>query len=91
MENTENAKVVREEFRGKMYNVHSSNLAKIGFFYDRTLMAGVVRVEFKKGNVYEYWPVEKKLYSEAFGNPSIGSWFQTNFTKNKELNYEKMQ
>lgn len=80
----------QKEFKGKMYSIHSSNISKVGFQYDYEKKYGVMRVEFHRGNIYEYWPIEQSKYSEIFKSDSPGSWFQTNIAKNKELQFEKI-
>lgn len=87
---SDNEDYVRQEFKGKMYNIFSGNLAKVGWEWDSVNKCGVFRAEFVKGSVYDYWPVTKELFSEIFKVESKGSWFQTNIVKNQSLSYEKV-
>lgn len=80
----------QKEFKAKMYVIHSSNIARVGFQYDYQKKYGVMRVEFHRGNIYQYWPVEKEKFSEIFKAESPGSWFQNEIVKNKELQFEKI-
>lgn len=81
----------KQEFNGKMYTVHSGNISQVGWEFDTVNQCGVMRVHFIKGTVYDYWPVEKSLFSEIFKAESKGSWFQQNIVKNKSLSYEKVK
>lgn len=86
----ENQDYIKQEFKGKMYTVHSGNLEQIGWEFDEVNRCGVLRAKFKKGNTYDYWPVSRETFSDIFKQESKGSWFQSNIVKNKSLNYEKV-
>ena len=79
------------KFTGTLYSIHSSNAEKIGFCYSKKTKSGVVRVIFKGGKTYDYYPFEKNKYSEIFSEESKGSWIQNNLVKNKSLNCIKVK
>ena len=80
-----------ENFKGKMYTVHSGNIAKIGWEYDETNKNGVLRIVFlKTGRTYDYWPVKKEIFSQIFKEESKGKYIQQNIINNKEISYEEV-
>ena len=80
----------QEQFTGKMYTTHSGNLKRIGWEYDSETKQGVLRVEFKNGSQYDYFPVPKEKFSEYFSSESKGSWFDLEIKKNPTISYEKV-
>lgn len=81
----------QENFKGKMYFVNSGNLNRIGWEYDEETKQGVLRAEFRNGTQYDYFPVDKKKFSEIFSAESKGSWFDLEIKKNKSISYEKVE
>jgi hypothetical protein len=85
-----------KDFTQKMYNVHSGNIAKIGWqefeneHNPTGPKIGVLQVEFNRGDTYQYHPVPKKLFGEFWTAESRGSWFDTNIKKNTLISYEKI-
>ena len=51
----------QEKFTGKMYSVYSGNLNRAGWEYDEETKQGVLRVEFRNGQQYDYFPVPKSI------------------------------
>jgi hypothetical protein len=78
------------EFKGKMYNVHSSNVNKVGWEYDEENKTGVMRIEFAK-KTYDYFPVSKTKFGEIFKSKSKGGWISENLVKNSTVNYEEVE
>jgi hypothetical protein len=78
------------KFKGKMYNIHSSNVDKIGWEYDEENKTGVMRVQFKNGKTYDYFPVSKQKYDECWKEKSKGSWIQTELVKAPSVSYEEV-
>lgn len=78
------------DFNGKMYNVHSGNLAQVGWEYDETNKCGVMRAMFKTGRVYDYYPVTKEKFGEIFKQDSKGSWFNREIVNDKSISYEEV-
>lgn len=78
------------KFTGILYNIHSSNATKIGYCYSNKVKAGVVRVVFKGNKIYDYYPVDKNVFSEIFSSESKGSWIQNNLVKKENINCVKI-
>lgn len=77
-------------FKGTMYNIHSGNLKRVGWEYDEETKQGVLRAEFQRGDQYDYFPVEKKKFSEIFSQDSKGAWFNSEIKNSKSIGYEKV-
>jgi len=54
--------------------VQSSNLASVG--YD--ISTSVLEIEFRNGNVYQYYGVPAQVYEELMNAGSKGSYFHRN-------------
>lgn len=78
------------KFNGVMYQVHSGNVARIGWEFDNETKQGVLRVEFNKGDQYDYFPVPKEVFQACFKAPSKGKWFHSEIKSNKLYDYEKV-
>ena len=78
-------------FTGTMYNVHAGNIAKIGWMFDNKTKQGILRVEFDRGGLYEYFPVSKTLYDEFWTSDKKGSWFHHNIKTAESIGYEKIE
>lgn len=81
----------QENFKGKMYNIISSNINKIGWEWDDETKQGVLRVEFKNERTYDYFPVPKSLYDEFWKAPKKGSWFHSNIKTANSINYKEVE
>lgn len=79
-----------ENFKGKMYTLHSGNIAQVGWEFDAENKFGVLRAIFNNGRTYDYWPVTKEKFGEIFKAESKGKWFVQNISGNKSLNYEEV-
>lgn len=77
-------------FKGKLYGVASTNLQKIGWSWDNEVNCGIMRVVFRKGSIYDYYPVSRSLFSGFFESESKGEYFQKHFVKNKALKYNRV-
>ena len=72
-----------------MLSVSSSNLSEIGHqenFGPKN--EPVLRVKFKRGDTYEYWPVTKTEYLEGLRAESVTDWFNS---KIKSKQYKKVE
>lgn len=81
-------------FKGKMIPVASSNIEAIGF--DAKNGPGnvnLMRVKFKKGSVYDYYPVPESLFKQLTDphNVSVGMMFQNQVVKNNSIFSKKVQ
>lgn len=79
------------DFKGKVYEIHSGNLQKIGWEYDNVTKQGVLFVAFNRGAEYEYFPVEKDLWTKFWASDSRGSWFHKHIKSNTNINFEKIK
>jgi hypothetical protein len=78
------------KFKGKMYNIHSSNVDKVGWEFDEENKVGVMRVQFKNGRTYDYFPVPKTMYDKFWKEEKKGSWIQTELVKAASISYEEV-
>ena len=62
----------------------------IGWEYDDENKTGVMRVQFKSGRTYDYFPVSKEKYDEFWKENSKGSWIQRELVKAPSVNYEEV-
>lgn len=74
----------------KMYDVHSSNVAKVGWYKDETTQKGVCVIEFVKGARYMYYPVSQEKFGEVFESKAKGKWVQDNLIRNKNVECTKL-
>jgi hypothetical protein len=64
--------------------VHSTLVTKVAHFEDK------LYVVFKRnGSVYEYTPVDDKLYKKLISSNSFGREFHMRVVKNKKINYKR--
>lgn len=77
----------------KMYSILSGNLNKVGWYLkkDKSQSIGVLRVEFRNGAQYDYYPVSKEKFEEIFIQESKGSWFDREIKKNEKIKYSKVE
>lgn len=80
-----------EDFKGKMYTVYSGNLNRVGWEFDETIKQGVLRVEFKRGDIYDHFPVSKEMFNQMWKAESKGKWFISEIKNNKLINFEKVE
>ena len=75
-----------------MYGIKSSNIASIGWENDQEAGHGVARVQFVKGDIYEYYPIPYKMWEELWEQPSNqrSKWIMENLIRNKKISYEKL-
>lgn len=62
----------------KQHAVQSSNLESIGFYFgtESAPQSGVIRVAFKRGASYDYWPCTQEEFQKAFASGvKISEWF----------------
>ena len=77
-------------FNGKMYGIKSSHISRVGWLYDEETNQGVMRVEFKSGGIYEYFPVSKQLNNEFWASSNKGKFFTTDIKNGNGIGYEKI-
>lgn len=54
--------------------VQSSHLSSVGFDTD----SQTLEVEFRDGNVYQYFDVPEAVHLELMGSSSVGQYFSSN-------------
>ena len=74
----------------KMYEVHSSKLCKIGWYFCKSTFQGVIVAEFPKGAMYMYYPLAKEVLNQFFKSPSKGSFFTEQIQKKQGVNFLKL-
>jgi ribosomal protein S18 acetylase RimI-like enzyme len=58
----------------KQCEVRSSNLKSIGFYKKPT--NSIIKIEFQRGAIYEYYPCNEKEFQEAFApGVVLKDWF----------------
>lgn len=62
----------------EMIQVESSNLKSIGYDEDQAIL----RIEFKKGGLYEYYDVPQYEYDGLYAADSKGTYASQNIYKN---------
>lgn len=58
----------------KMTPLKSSNLKAIGFRKDQE--TNIIRIEFQRGSIYEYFPCRVEEYIEAISTDNVSGWFK---------------
>lgn len=78
------------DFSATMYNVHSGNIAKIGWQWFPEESQGVMQVEFHGGRTYQYFPVHNYQNQAMWKSDSKGKWFSENIKNNILISYEEI-
>lgn len=90
MEKTNALEPKKETPKIKMYDVHSTKLSKIGWYFCQETMQGVCVAEFPKGARYMYFPITQQEFSGMFSTHSKGQYFTENIEKKPGVRYVKL-
>lgn len=78
------------DFKGTMYNVYSGNIAKAGWMWNAEEKRGILQIEFRSNRTYQYFPVDKKYWTEFWQAESKGQYFNENIKNNILIEYEEV-
>ena len=68
----------------KRLEIKSSNIVSVGH------EGGALEVEFKKNNIYQYFPVTYDQYIKMLAAESKSKWFDANIKKNPAITFKKI-
>jgi hypothetical protein len=79
-------------FTGTMYYVkNSSQISRVGFMPNEQAMnQGTMRVEFARGGIYDYSPLDRSLYDDFWKSTRKGVFFHSKIKSNLEIEFKKI-
>ena len=78
-------------FTGVMHYVkNSSQIARVGFMGEVGKSTGVMRVEFARGGIYEYSPLERVVYDGFWKADRKGVFFHASIKNGIGVEFKKI-